>query len=109
MSYEPKWKKKRIKLDSAEYHELQKRVFERDGWSCKMCGSGLNLHMHHVGFRSHQGDDSDDNCVTLCWKCHELVHKNKIVRDELNKKLKTLISRDDYGRVVGREDRDNKS
>jgi hypothetical protein len=33
---------------------------------------------HHVTFRAHGGDDSDDNLVTLCTWCHlEGVHRGR--------------------------------
>jgi hypothetical protein len=44
------------------------RVFERDGWLCKVpgCTSMQNLHSHHIQFRSKGGPDDPPNRVTVC-------------------------------------------
>jgi len=39
-----------------------------------VCGVMQNLEVHHKKFRSHSGDDSDDNLITLCNHCHKLAH-----------------------------------
>ena len=67
-------KVKRIKLSQQVYRRLMKRVLERDGWRCQKCGSLENLQVHHKTFRSHQGNDSLDNLVTLCAYCHMAEH-----------------------------------
>ncbi len=33
-----------------------------------------HLQVHHVKFRSHPGDDSEENLITLCAECHQKVH-----------------------------------
>lgn len=65
-------KTKRIKLSQKKYIELKLKVFERDKY-CVLCGRAAT-HLHHIVFRSHLGDDSMQNCVMLCTKCHELAH-----------------------------------
>jgi hypothetical protein len=53
-------------------------VFERDGWRCAVpgCTSRRNLHDHHVLFRSHGGDNSRINRITLCAAHHlHAVHE----------------------------------
>jgi hypothetical protein len=44
------------------------QVFERDGWRCTApgCSSLMNLHDHHIVFRSAGGSDDLDNRTTLC-------------------------------------------
>jgi Domain of unknown function (DUF222) len=52
-------------------------VFARDGWRCATpaCTSRRNLHDHHVVFRSHGGDNTRDNRITLCvWHHLRGVH-----------------------------------
>ncbi|PYV95015.1 MAG: hypothetical protein DMG89_23365 [Acidobacteria bacterium] len=34
----------------------------------------FNLQVHHQEFRSHSGDDSEQNLFTLCAACHSSVH-----------------------------------
>ena len=33
-----------------------------------------NLEVHDKLFRSHSGDDSEENLITLCVDCHEEMH-----------------------------------
>lgn len=65
---------------SAEYVEWRKRVFERDDYTCALCGRrGGKLNAHHIkpyskfsGLRYEIG-----NGVTLCEKCHKEVHRHE--------------------------------
>ncbi len=67
-------KQPRIQLDPKAYQRLCQQVLQRDGWRCQQCGSPENLHVHHRKFRSHSGDDSEENLITLCADCHSAVH-----------------------------------
>lgn len=53
---------------------LRGRVLTRDGFSCRRCASRWGLHVHHVTFREHGGRTCASNLVTLCLRCHGLVH-----------------------------------
>ena len=68
-------KKKRESVEDKTY----KAVYERDNGICRVCGSGRNLHLHHVIYRSEDKSKINDinNCIMLCNECHEIVHKNK--------------------------------
>lgn len=62
---------------SAQYNQWRKEVFERDGYTCQVCGKiGKNLNAHHLwSFADHE--DSRfvvDNGVTLCRSCHRKFH-----------------------------------
>jgi 5-methylcytosine-specific restriction endonuclease McrA len=56
-------------------------VLERDHNQCQICGTGgenrLQLH-HWRSFRSQGGPHTQDNLVTLCFVCHELVHRGLV-------------------------------
>ncbi len=67
-------KVKRIKLGQQIYRRLMKRVLERDDGRCQKCGSLENRQVHHQIKRSHLGNDSLDNLVTLCAYCHMAEH-----------------------------------
>jgi hypothetical protein len=41
---------------------------------CARCGRADQLHVHHRRLRSHGGDSSFANLVTLCTGCHQWVH-----------------------------------
>jgi 5-methylcytosine-specific restriction endonuclease McrA len=67
-------KQPRLRLDADAYKELCEQILARDGWKCQACGSMQHLQVHHMQFRSHSGDDSAENLITLCVDCHKLSH-----------------------------------
>ena len=67
-------KRTRVRLDTEEYDALRNQVLRRDGWRCQSCGTMSNLEVHHKEFRSHSGDDCEENLVTLCTGCHVDMH-----------------------------------
>jgi hypothetical protein len=56
----------RLRLDPASYGALRQQILRRDGWRCQSCGTMSNLEVHHKGFRSHAGEDSELNLIALC-------------------------------------------
>ncbi|MBZ5690209.1 MAG: HNH endonuclease [Acidobacteriia bacterium] len=64
-----------LRLDSGSYERLRQQVLRRDGWRCQLCGAMSSLEVHHQQFRSHAGDDSVSNLITLCNGCHRLAHR----------------------------------
>jgi 5-methylcytosine-specific restriction endonuclease McrA len=64
----------RLRLDPAVYDQLRQQILRRDGWRCQLCGAMSNLEVHHKELRSHSGDDSEENLITLCRRCHAQVH-----------------------------------
>lgn len=68
-------KRPRLKLQLAEYQALRNQVLKRDGWRCQRCGTSNDLHVHHVKSRSSFGDDTLENLIALCAKCHETLHR----------------------------------
>jgi 5-methylcytosine-specific restriction endonuclease McrA len=67
-------KKPRIVLPPDAYALLRLQVLRRDGWRCQNCGSLQNLEVHHLRQRSRQGDDGEENLITLCYECHRTTH-----------------------------------
>jgi len=65
----------RLRLDPLSYERLRQLVLRRDGWRCQSCGTMSNLEVHHKQFRSHAGDDSEENLISLCTACHAALHK----------------------------------
>ena len=71
------WNAKYTDSDSSLYgdqwNETRRKVLERDGWKCSVCGSSGNLNIHHI-FRVSSSDGYLDNrlewLVTLCDSCH---------------------------------------
>ena len=65
------------RLDPLTYESLRQQILRRDGWRCQSCGAMSNLEVHHREFRSHSGEDSEENLITLCHHCHQVVHGNE--------------------------------
>ena len=70
----PLRKKIPLRLSAPEYQALRYQVLHRDGWKCQNCGSLKNLEVHHQRYRGHSGEDTRDNLITLCAKCHKSHH-----------------------------------
>ena len=64
----------RFRLDLTSYERLRQQVLRRYSWRCQSCGTMLNLEVHHKMFRSHSGQDSEENLITLCTSCHAGIH-----------------------------------
>ena len=52
-------------------------ILIRDSWRCQVCGSMSRLEVHHQVFRSHGGEDSDENLIVLCHECHMGLHARR--------------------------------
>jgi len=68
-------KSERLRLDPISYENLRLQILRRDGWHCQSCGTIINLEVHHKKFRSHSGNDSEENLITLCSACHRRMHR----------------------------------
>jgi len=69
-----------IRLDPVSYETLRQQILRRDGWRCQFCGNMTNLEVHHKEFRSHDGDDSEQNMITLCAACHSAMHRGTALK-----------------------------
>lgn len=67
--------KKKITVTQETYD----KVMQRDNYKCRLCGTSLNLQLHHIIYRSEDKSKINDinNCIMLCVKHHVLVHSNK--------------------------------
>lgn len=59
--------------------EIYNQTYKRDKGQCQLCGTSLNLQLHHIIYRSENKSLINDpnNCIMLCVQCHKLVHSNK--------------------------------
>lgn len=63
---------------SIENKIWRKLVFERDNWTCQICGiRGGRLHSHHIKEFSEFPELRFDinNGITLCYECHKNIHR----------------------------------
>ena len=62
-----------------QWLNIQRQVFERDGFKCRHCKKGkVELHAHHLQARSEGGEDTLDNLVTLDKECHTKYHSGNL-------------------------------
>lgn len=74
----PKNQKER---NSSKYSAWRKAVFERDDYTCQICGiRGSELNAHHIKRWSTNVNERYqlDNGITLCKKCHSFVHSKAV-------------------------------
>lgn len=53
-----------------EWARMREAVFDRDGHKCRICGCRNDLEPHHIRYTDIL---NQDNVVTLCRKCHQIV------------------------------------
>jgi len=64
-----------LRLSCRDYMELRETILLRDRWRCQFCGAMSELEVHHQQFRSHSGEDAEENLITLCHRCHSATHR----------------------------------
>lgn len=52
----------------------RKAIYRRDRYACALCDDNHGLQIHHVMKRSQGGSNHPHNLITLCWRCHAVVH-----------------------------------
>lgn len=65
---------------TSQYQKWRKRVFERDNYTCQLCGKhGGTLNAHHILEWAKYPEErlNVDNGIALCQKCHRIVHKKR--------------------------------
>jgi hypothetical protein len=62
------------------YRDWQKFIFKRDGKKCKICNSNKNINAHHIIYAKNNKElrYNKDNGITLCEKCHKIIHSKNI-------------------------------
>ena len=55
-------------------NHTRKAVYARDHYRCALCDSEQGLQVHHVVSRGQGGTNFPQNLITLCWRCHAVIH-----------------------------------
>lgn len=64
-------------------YNVRQYVLFRDSYACQCCGAHptakkeVKLHVHHIESRK-TGGNAPGNLITLCERCHKLLHEGKI-------------------------------
>jgi len=64
-----------------EWDSIRHQIYRRDNWSCRKCGmkcTKLSIACHHITPYKYTQDNSHDNLLTMCSKCHNLVHRRPL-------------------------------
>jgi len=63
------------------FQNLKQYVLSRDTYTCQTCKKkpkqNVELHVHHIHFKSNGGADTKNNLITLCKPCHDKLHSIK--------------------------------
>ena len=66
---------------SSWWRKIRKRIYERDNFTCQICGikctrkmDGTKIQCHHLGDSENH---NDDNLLTVCLKCHASLDFNR--------------------------------
>ena len=96
-------KKKEASRDKSRVNGLRQEVYERDYFQCTRCGMSQEQHLvlfnkkliiHHEdenGRLSNNINNDIDNLITVCFRCHNTIHKVRTKKD----KFKGLLEQDD--------------
>jgi 5-methylcytosine-specific restriction endonuclease McrA len=57
---------------------IKQQILHRDSWRCQSCGTMSNLEVDHKLFCSQSGQDSEENLITRCARCHRHVHSPRV-------------------------------
>lgn len=68
-----------LEKDSKTDPALRARVLTRDGHRCRSCRSRYELMAHHIVPRAKGGKTRAFNLITLCMRCHGLVHAKLLI------------------------------
>jgi len=85
------WKRRII--DSYKYKQFRLEAYERDDYSCELCGkdSDGDLELHHIIPVNKKPEliMKIDNVATLCQNCHRSIrHKEEKFAEELTRSIK---------------------
>ncbi len=79
-------KQKRIKLYGKKLRQLNHEIFDRDNYSCIICGKYVSEeHKFHHEPNSIDKSDTIYGGVVLCAECHRLRHDSGRLKEIKNK------------------------
>lgn len=78
---------KKAKRDRDELAAVKPVLLERSLGKCeanvsKLC-TGIGLHPHHIQRRAQSGANDAENLLWVCFFCHDVLHNNPALANEL--------------------------
>jgi hypothetical protein len=91
------WRPRRAEVEYAQ-------IYQRDCYRCQSpCCGRRDITPHHLRFRSHGGDDSDENVTSLCTWCHlEGIHRGQMSATAPASSIRWTFGRGAHTVVEGR-------
>ena len=76
-------------LTSPEWEAISEKRKQMDDHECQCCGNRYNLVVHHTDYlKGDKGLLDLDHLVTLCYRCHSIIHGKWNFDKEENKEVK---------------------
>lgn len=61
-------------LESDKWKQIRRKILERDGYKCRICGTNYNLRIHHLTYKRLYNENEED-LITVCESCHKAYHE----------------------------------
>lgn len=80
-------------MDEDDYSNLSdvwakmRRAKLRKNPVCEICGSAINVLVHHVRYPAIWGEEKEEDLMTVCDNCHQQIHNNQINAPQTTKYL----------------------
>lgn len=70
------WKTYNEYLHTQQWHDMRKRVLERDGYICQACLKNKATQAHHLSYDIYNmiGRSAAFELVAICYQCHRTIH-----------------------------------
>lgn len=65
--------RRREYYQSPEWKQIRQQKLKEAGYVCELCGSAINLRVHHLTY-DHFGCEPLDDLLVVCEKCHTRLH-----------------------------------
>jgi len=86
----------REKLLDPRWQKKKSEIMTRDNFTCQQCGAKYKtLHVHHLAYKRCHGDPwgcPDSDLITLCEDCHQSLHYQKIIEEDIAKAERELAA-----------------
>src|SRR5260221_7505296 len=79
---------------------VRKKVLERDGYKCRICGSTEKLHLDHMTPFVDGGESTPENLQVLCQKCNAIKNSRALHELSYNVKHPILITKTASGSIL---------
>ena len=68
-------------INGKDWKDKAKDIIKRSGYKCMVCGSAMNLCVHHITYEN-LCYEKDEDLMCLCKVCHERLHEKDLVQSK---------------------------